>query len=95
MAPVIAQGLDPEAAAAAVDKAERTRALARASLRHKNTSKWAKHMLTRAHIDDSTRKALGEANAIDQNLRKKITLEDSDGDSEVDSDDGTMTSTSL
>lgn len=81
------EGLDPEAAQLAVEKAERTRALARASLRHKNTSKWAKHMLGRAHIDDSTRKALGEANAIDQNLRKKITLEDSDGDSAVDSDD--------
>ena len=80
------EALDPERAADMQLKSERARALNRASLRHKNTSKWAKQMLKRKHLDDGTKKALSEQLIIDRDLRKKVTLEKDSDDSDHDSD---------
>ena len=82
--------LDPEAAKEKELKQERERVMNRAQLRHKNTSKWAKHMLSRKQLDSSTRQALGEQLNIDQELRKKITL---DRGSDEDSDDANYDAT--
>jgi U3 small nucleolar RNA-associated protein 14 len=67
--------LDPEAAKEKELKFERERIENRAGLRHKNTGKWAKQMLGRREITDETRKAIGAQLQMDQDLRKKITLE--------------------
>lgn len=72
------QRIDPEAAQDMAMAMEKKRAENRASLRHKNTSKWAKHMLGRNHIDSTTRSALGTAADIDRELRRRVTLESDD-----------------
>lgn len=54
------QQVDPDGAADEVSKSERARALNRASLRHKNTSKWAKHTLARNHIDKGAKRAISD-----------------------------------
>jgi U3 small nucleolar RNA-associated protein 14 len=79
--------MDPELAQERALKEEKARILNRASLRHKNTSKWAKQMLGRNQLDTTTRKAIAEQLQIDTNLRKKVTME-SDSENEGGDDDG-------
>jgi U3 small nucleolar RNA-associated protein 14 len=61
----------------------------RMSLKHKNTSKWARQQLKMGtkHLDQSARRAMGEQLRIGDELRRKAERADSDGDSEGDSDD--------
>jgi U3 small nucleolar RNA-associated protein 14 len=47
--------LDHESLAAEQEKAERARAEERMTLRHKNTSKWAKRLLQRNSLDPKVR----------------------------------------
>ncbi|KAF8837629.1 Utp14-domain-containing protein [Paxillus ammoniavirescens] len=72
-------------------KAEVQRARERATLRHKNTGKWAKAMKGREGLDQDQRQAIGEMLERGEKLRRRIRGEDSgeDNDSEgTESDDG-------
>jgi len=68
------------------EKAEMERMKERMSLKHRNTSKWAKRVLRRgANVDKDTRKALSEQVRIGDELKKKMQghfsdSEDEDGD---------------
>ena len=64
------------------EKAERLRAEERMTLRHKNTSKWAKRLLQRKDLDPQSRAALEEQLRLGQQLRKKITMENGSGSGE-------------
>lgn len=89
-------GMDPEEQAAMMKKIERDRALNRASLRHRNTSKWAKHMLSRKQLDAGSKEAMAEQRKIDQELRKRVTLNSDSDDDDIDAaayDSDTMPTT--
>jgi U3 small nucleolar RNA-associated protein 14 len=71
---------------------ERKRATERATLRHKNTGKWAKSMLGRAELDVDQRRELNEQLEQGDRLKKKIQNygedgEDDDSSSEEEGDD--------
>lgn len=53
-------------------KAERDRALERATLKHKNTGKWAKQQLRRRDLDEGTRRALADQLQRAAELRAKV-----------------------
>ncbi|KAJ2559786.1 hypothetical protein EV175_000171 [Coemansia sp. RSA 1933] len=63
---------DPEMYAMVIEKMTMSRAEERMTLRHKNTSKWAREMSKRSHGDDDTQRALREQ--LDQHdaLKRKI-----------------------
>lgn len=70
-------------------KAEMERARERATLRHKNTGKWAKAMQGREELDVDQRQAIGEMLERGEKLRRRIQGEMSGEDSEEsESDDG-------
>ncbi|KAI9323566.1 small-subunit processome [Dichotomocladium elegans] len=74
-------------------KAALERAEERMSLKHKNTSKWAKRALARGQMDEGTREAIVDQLRRGEELRKKvqgINSDDSDSDAS-DSDDGNDT----
>lgn len=85
---------DPEAAALLDEKAAMARVSERMSLKHKNTSKWAKHVLQHgaAHQAD-TRKAIAEQLHMGEELRRRAGAlpgsgsEDEASESESDSDE--------
>lgn len=79
-------GSDPEADADDVEKAERARALERATLRHKNNSKWAKQMLEHGLTRDSgTRAEMEEMLRQSDALRQKVRGNDNEySDDELD-----------
>jgi U3 small nucleolar RNA-associated protein 14 len=70
--------IDPQLAEERVQKLELERAKERVSLKHKNTSKWAKQMLNRKDNDPDTRIALMKQLEKHQQLKKRITGMDSD-----------------
>jgi U3 small nucleolar RNA-associated protein 14 len=65
------QKSDPKAAIDKLQEMDKLRALERASLKHKNTGKWAKHLKIRSKYDDSARLALTEQLQINQQLTQK------------------------
>lgn len=65
------------------EKAEMERMKERMSLKHRNTSKWAKRVLRRgANVDKDTRKALSEQVRIGDELKKKMQGQFSDSEDE-------------
>lgn len=62
------QKSDPQVAIDKLKELEKLRALERASLKHKNTGKWAKHLKLRAKYDESAQLALSEQLQINQQL---------------------------
>jgi U3 small nucleolar RNA-associated protein 14 len=71
------------------EKEEVERMKERATLAHKNTSKWAKRVLKRGkHVDLDTRRALSAQLAKGENLRKRIqsTMQSEDDQNDTDSD---------
>eukprot|EP00124_Ichthyophonus_hoferi_P002437 Ihof_evm5s166 gene=Ihof_evmTU5s166 len=78
--------MDDEEALEEMEKAERTRAEERMSMRHKNTSKWAKRLMQRNSVDPASRAALSEQLRLGDELRRKITLEKG-SDEEEESDE--------
>ena len=83
--------LDPEAYKARMEKHVRDRARERLTLKHKNTSRWVKHMLDRAHGDDAdegTRKAITEQLKLGEALRRKMNDVEARSDGEDDSSEG-------
>jgi U3 small nucleolar RNA-associated protein 14 len=69
--------LDPEAYKERIESRERKRAEERLTLKHKNTSKWVKHMLGRAYGDDhdeETREAIQEQINTGERLRQVISF---------------------
>ena len=75
--------LDPEAAEEERMKLERQRAEERASLRHKNGSKWAKKLADSHEVTEETRQALMERLDRHEQLTRKIRGED-ESDSDID-----------
>ncbi|KAI0714788.1 Utp14 protein-domain-containing protein [Earliella scabrosa] len=71
-------------------KHEVERARERATLRHKNTGKWAKAMRERGELDEDQRRDINEMLDRGEKLRRKIRGEDGSEDEESDdeSDDG-------
>ena len=77
---------DEEYAKEVEEKAEMERMKERMSLKHRNTSKWAKRVLRRgAHVDKDTRKAFSEQVRIGDELKRKMQGANSDdsGDDDV------------
>lgn len=73
-------------------KREIERAKERATLRHKNTGKWAKAMRSRGELDEDQRKEINEMLDRGEKLRRRIhgkgsDDESDDGDEDDDSDD--------
>jgi len=82
--------LDLEGERGAREAAEYARAEERLTLRHKNTSRWARRALKRgmANMDDGMKKALGEQLRLNEALRKKVEMAGSDSDSDSEDDEG-------
>ena len=82
--------LDLEGEREAREAAEYARAEERLTLRHKNTSRWARRALKRgmANMDDGMKKALGEQLRLNEALRKKVEMAGSDSDSDSEDDGG-------
>ncbi|KAI9267806.1 small-subunit processome [Sporodiniella umbellata] len=70
---------DDDKIKSAMDRAEE-----RMTLKHKNTSQWAKRALARGTQDEGTREAIMEQLRRGEELRKKIDGSDSEGDHEDD-----------
>lgn len=68
-------------------KREAERALERATLRHKNTGKWAKSMKGRGELDQDQRKEITEMLDRGEKLRRRIQGKGSDDESEDESDE--------
>ncbi|KAF8131451.1 Utp14-domain-containing protein [Boletus edulis] len=79
------EGVDDEEARL---KAEVQRARERATLRHKNTGKWAKAMKGREGLDQDQRQAISEMLERGEKLRRRIRGENSDDDGSEDSESG-------
>jgi U3 small nucleolar RNA-associated protein 14 len=78
--------LNPEAAAVERMKIEVARAKERATMRHKNTGKWAKQMMSRGqNLDVDQRRELNAQLERSEQLRRKIQGEDEDDDELSDS----------
>lgn len=75
-----------------IERLQRLRAKERASLKHKNTGKWAKHAKFRAKYDDEARKAMLEQIGIANKLLEKPLEEDTDDTEDSDDDDVSVTS---
>ena len=77
--------LDPDAYRERLELREKKRAEERLTLKHKNTSKWVKHMLGRGHGDDGqeeTREAIQDQIRLGEQLRQKqLHVGDSDEES--------------
>lgn len=75
-----------EKAAEKLDELDRLRALERASLKHMNTGKWAKHHRIRAKYNEQSRNDLNEQLKISKEMMQKRTattlIDDGDDDSE-------------
>lgn len=65
-----------------IERLQKLRAQERASLKHKNTGKWAKHAKFRAKYDEEARNAMLEQIGIAGKLLEKPAMPDSDSDSE-------------
>ncbi|KAI0828818.1 Utp14 protein-domain-containing protein [Trametes gibbosa] len=68
-------------------KREVERARERATLRHKNTGKWAKAMRERGELDEDQRRDINEMLDRSEKLRRKIRGEGESGDEESDDSD--------
>lgn len=73
-------GSDGEEGEDAQMERERKRATERATLRHKNTGKWAKSMLGRTELDVDQRRELNEQ--LEQGERLKRKIQGNDGEEE-------------
>jgi len=84
----LGDGGDPEGPEVSLKK-EAERAKERATLRHKNTGKWAKAMRRRGEVDADQRQDMAEMLERGEELRRKIqgTKESSDTDDDSDGDD--------
>lgn len=75
-----------------IKKLERLRAQERASLKHKNTGKWAKHAKFRMKYDEDARRAMLDQIGIANKLLERPAMPDSDSDDEDDDEDLSDTS---
>lgn len=82
----IGNEIDAEMTAEDQMKAALDRAEERMTLKHKNTSKWAKRALARGQTDEGTREAIMEQLRRGEELRKKIQGVQSDSDDDDDSE---------
>lgn len=71
---------DPELFKSEMEKAEHLRAKERASLKHRNTSKWAKNLITKGHKNKEDRESIREQLRISRELTDHKTMPESDED---------------
>lgn len=69
-----------------IERLKRIRAQERASLKHKNTGKWAKHAKFRAKYDEEARRAMLDQIGIANKLLERPSLSNSDSDEDDDED---------
>nr|XP_018898407.1 PREDICTED: U3 small nucleolar RNA-associated protein 14 homolog A [Bemisia tabaci] len=69
---------DPEAALEQMNQIERVRAAERATLRHRNTGRWAKNMAIRAKYDKESRQVLADQIEQSRSLTQKMQTNSSD-----------------
>lgn len=81
------QRTDPEAALKKLIEIDKIRAQERASLRHRNTGKWAKNLQVRAKYDRDTRKILADQLSVSRDLTKKVRKTESDEEENDEGDD--------
>ncbi|KAL7693684.1 putative small-subunit processome, Utp14 protein [Plasmopara halstedii] len=82
------RALDPELARKLDEELAAKRAEERLTLKHRNTSKWVKHQLSRGiQADDATRSAIADQLRRGEELRRKMDAIDSDDDDFDDEDD--------
>ncbi|XP_001634080.2 U3 small nucleolar RNA-associated protein 14 homolog A [Nematostella vectensis] len=87
------QKSDPDKARQELEKLERARAEERVSLKHRNTSKWAKSLLVHGNKDPEARKALHDQMLLSRQLTEKHQQEsDSEDYEEPDPDQHDVTS---
>ena len=81
--------IDPEIMKKEMEHAEYLRAKERLTLKHKNTSKWAKRALQRGfqRLDDNTKMALSEQNQISEALKRKVNYQEDSEEYSSDEDD--------
>ncbi|KAJ9578563.1 hypothetical protein L9F63_005213, partial [Diploptera punctata] len=75
---------DPEAALKQLELLERTRALERVSLRHRNTGQWARNKAVRAKYNKESRQELAQQLSISRDLTRKVKVGDSSDEEEGD-----------
>lgn len=71
---------------AEVERLQRMRAQERASLKHKNTGKWAKHAKFRTKYDETARQAMIEQIGLAEKFLKKPIVESSNSEDDSDSE---------
>ncbi|KAL9969211.1 hypothetical protein ACROYT_G021402 [Oculina patagonica] len=71
-----------------LEKAERLRAMERVSLKHRNTSKWAKHLIAKGGKNADAKKLIQEQLRISRNLTEKTVESESDEEMETPAQDG-------
>ncbi|KAK5641762.1 hypothetical protein RI129_010309 [Pyrocoelia pectoralis] len=76
------QQSNPEEALKKLDEIERVRVEERASLRHRNTGKWAKNKQIKAKYDSTNRQELAQQLAISRELTQKMNMDESHSESE-------------
>jgi len=90
------QKTDPEAALVKLEELDKSRIQERMSLKHRNTSKWAKMQSARAKYDRESRSALSDQLKISRELTKKVGMESSeDDDDDIDIDVPNLVKSSL
>lgn len=70
-----------------IERLQRLRAQERASLKHKNTGKWAKHAKFRSKYDEEARRAMLEQIGIAEKMLEKPVIDEDSDDSEDNSDE--------
>ncbi|KAK0173193.1 hypothetical protein PV328_006429 [Microctonus aethiopoides] len=80
------QQTDPQAALEKLEQLSRARAEERMSLKHKNTSQWAKNKMIRAKYDKESREALAQQLSISRDLMQKV-VEPDNSDEEINESD--------
>lgn len=76
------QQTNPDEALKKLDEIERVRAEERASLRHRNTGKWAKSKQIKAKYDNTNRQELAQQLMISRELTQKVQADDDRSESE-------------
>ncbi|KAB0793348.1 hypothetical protein PPYR_12975 [Photinus pyralis] len=76
------QQTNPDEALKKLDEIERVRAEERASLRHRNTGKWAKSKQIKAKYDSTNRQELAQQLMISRELTQKVQADDDRSESE-------------
>jgi len=82
---------DPEMFEKHLEKAEKMRAMERASLRHRNSSKWAKNVITKGKQNKEDQERIREQLRISRELTNHKTVSDSEDENDIEEGMDTQT----